>query len=242
MGNLQKVLTKEVNRKIGRAMHDYDMLADGDRVLVAVSGGVDSLVLAAVLAYWRSKAPIDYDLEIYHVEHGFYDLSPGAAATGHAVKEQLQIIELPITIVREWELKGTRTCFQCARNRRSQLFELARELGCNKIAFGHHKDDLVETLLLNIIYGGNISTMVPKQKLFNGNLHLIRPLAYVEKHEIVDIAQGLEVSPVKNPCPLADTTRRDHVREMLAKLYKEDPDIKHRIFASLGNVRLDYLL
>jgi tRNA 2-thiocytidine biosynthesis protein TtcA len=146
-------------------------------------------------------------------------------------------------ISREKDLpEQSRTCFLCARNRRSQLFDLAREQNFNKIAFGHHKDDLIETFFLNTIYSGNISTMVPRQDLFGGSLSLVRPMAYLEKHEVREIAAELGLVPVKNLCPLSEDTRREKVRTLLQGLYIDEPGAKDSVFAALANVRREYLL
>jgi len=224
-------------------MHDYSMFADGDRVLVAVSGGVDSLVLTVVLRLWLEKAPISYTLIPYHVDHGFWKDCPGVDGPQASIGRQLAAWHLPLTIAPERPISGeARTCFLCARNRRSQLFDAARDLCCNKIAVGHHKDDLIETLLLNAIYSGNLSTMVPRQDLFDGTLSLVRPLAYLEKCEVERLAEEFGVVPVKNLCPLAVDTRREKVRALLATLYAEEPKAKGSLFSALHNVRRDYLL
>ena len=236
-------LPARLNRKIGQAMHDYSMFSEGDRVMIAVSGGVDSLTLAGILAIWQRKAPISFTLAAHHIDHGFWldqdcDLNPKIALV-----PQLSGLGLPLHIVLEKDIDAdARTCFLCARNRRSQLFDLARDLDCNKIAFGHHKDDLIETFFLNTIYSGNISTMVPRQDLFGGTLSLVRPMAYLEKHEVREIAGELGLVPVKNLCPLSDDTRREKVRTMLQNLYADEPGAKDSVFASLANVRREYLL
>ena len=129
-----------------------------------------------------------------------------------------------------------------ARNRRSQLFDLAREWQMNKIALGHHKDDLVETLFLNMLYSGNISTMVPKQDLFDGELHIIRPLAYLEKKDVKKIAELAGIHPVQNYCPIEKDTRRETVRELLATIYAREPGAKRSLFSSMANVREGYML
>lgn len=236
-------LPPRLNRKIGQAMHDYSMFADGDRVLIAVSGGIDSLTLAGVLAIWQLKAPIRFALAAHHIDHGFWRTQDEAFNPAAAVGRQMQGLGLPLTIVEERTIaEEARTCFLCARNRRSQLFDLARDHGYNKIALGHHKDDLIETFLLNTIYSGNISTMVPRQDLFGGTLSIVRPLAYLEKCEVREIGAELSLEPVKNLCPLSDDTRREKVRALLQKLYDDEPGAKHSIFAALANIRQEYLL
>ena len=236
-------LPPAVNRRVGQAMHDYGMLEEGDRILLAISGGVDSLALAWLLMSWRKKAPIDYSLHAVTVDHEFWRLHEGAVSPTDSIGRQLERLGVEHRVERAWDLdEEKRSCFQCARNRRSQLFELARQCDYNKVAFGHHKDDLVETFMLNVLYSGNISTMVPRQELFDGRLTLIRPMAYLEKQEVVEIAAGVGLEPVANLCPLADDTRRERVREILADIYLREPGAKQSIFAALANVREGYLL
>jgi tRNA 2-thiocytidine biosynthesis protein TtcA len=220
------------------------MLRDGDRVLVAVSGGVDSLVLAGLLAYWRGKAPIDYELLAVHLDMGFSE-----QGFHKPVAQELERLAVPYLIertdfgARAMEAEnGKSACFHCSRQRRSRLFDLAREKKMNKIAFGHHKDDILETFFLNLLYSGNISTMVPRQDIFGGELTLIRPLAYLEKKEIVQLADAVGIRPVKNPCTLDGNSKRQAVRGILAAMYREHPGMKENIFAALGNVREGYLL
>jgi tRNA 2-thiocytidine biosynthesis protein TtcA len=236
-------LPARLNRKIGQAMHDFSMFSEGDRVLIAVSGGIDSLALAGVLKIWQRKAPIQFELTAQYIDHGFWKRQEGAADPGKAISRQLQNISLDFDVVEEWSmLEKDRTCFLCSRNRRSQLFDLAREKGYNKIALGHHKDDLIETFMLNAIYSGNISTMLPKQNLFGGTLSIVRPMAYLEKKEVCEIAGGLNVEVVKNLCHLSADTRRERVRSMLHALYQDEPAARNSLFAALANVRNDYLL
>jgi len=235
-------LPPNLNRKIGRAMGDWQMLEDGDRVLVAVSGGVDSLVAAWVLHLWRSKAPIDYQLEAVYVDNGFWTPGHGGRPPVERIGEQLKRFGLPFFGVEGWAVEDERTCFVCARNRRSQLFELARQKGFNKVALGHHKDDLIETFMINALYSGNVSTMLPRQDLFEGRLSLIRVLSYLEKNEIIEISRLVDLVPVESYCPIGDDSRRETVRSLLDHICKQVPDARNSIFSALGNVREGYML
>ncbi len=224
-------------------MHDYSMFAEGDRVLVCVSGGIDSLALACILKIWQKKAPIHFDLTALHIAHDFRKMRQGSTDPGESISRQLQNVSLKVQIAEEWVIgDADRTCFLCSRNRRSQIFDIARQQGYNKIALGHHKDDLIETFMLNAIYSGNISTMVPKQILFAGSLSIVRPMAYLGKNEVGEIASGLQLEAVESLCPLAADTRREKVRSLLQNLYEAEPAARNSLFAALANVRKDYLL
>jgi len=247
---MEDVLTSDMNRRAGRAMHTYDMLADGDRVLVAVSGGVDSLVLAWMLAFWQRKAPIAYEIIALHIDMEPEENLPGAAAG--EVRKQLARFDIGLEVVpADWrpagEMNGAaderkNICFNCSNSRRRQLFDYARRHNCSKVAFGHHQDDIIETFFINLCYAGNISTMVPRQDIFAGRLSLIRPLAFLTKKDITCIARKLDLKPIRSRCPLSENTRRMDVRNILEEVYKAIPDAKPHIFAALANVRHEYLL
>jgi len=240
-----KLLQKDINRRIGQAMHTYGMLANGDRVMIAVSGGIDSLILAWILDYWRRKAPIFYEINAVHLDMGFGD---DEYHPHRVVANQLEQMGLPHLIERtDYGPKaiqaenGKSVCYHCARLRRNRLFEIARQKGFTKIAFGHHRDDILETFFLNLLYGGNLSTMMPRQDLFNGRLTIIRPLAFVDKDEIRQIAARHNIEPVKNPCGRDGSTKRQEVRNLLTSLYRLNPRVKPNLIAALGNIRQGYL-
>ena len=235
-------LPKDINKLLGKAMHDYNMLVDGDRLLIGVSGGVDSLVVSWTLDLWRRKAPIHYDIHAVHLDLGFSQNSH------KPVEKQIKQLEIPYSIahttygIDSYTSKPDNACFNCARLRRKYLFDMAKKQGYSTIVLGHHKDDIIETLFINILYGGNISTMLPKQTLFNNSLKIIRPLAYLTKEQIYSLAKLANIVPVKNPCPMSKKSKREEVRSLLDSLYKQNPKFRNNIFSSLSNVRTDYLL
>nr|MBF0221703.1 tRNA 2-thiocytidine biosynthesis protein TtcA [Desulfobulbaceae bacterium] len=235
-------LPKDINKLVGKAMHDYTMLSEGDRLLIGVSGGVDSLVVSWLLDIWRRKAPIHYEIQTVHLDLGF------EKNAHQAVEEQLKHLNLPFTIAKtsygidSYTSAPDNACFNCARLRRNHLFDMAKDQGYSAIVLGHHKDDIIETFFLNMLYGGNISTMLPKQMLFNNSLKIIRPMSYLTKAQVYNLATIANIVPVKNPCPMSEKSKREEIRSLLDSLYKQNPSFRNTIFSSLSNVRTDYLL
>ncbi|NDY42344.1 tRNA 2-thiocytidine(32) synthetase TtcA [Dissulfurirhabdus thermomarina] len=236
-------LRKELNRLVGTAVHRYRLLEPGDRIAVAVSGGSDSLLALWFLRRWREKAPIRFSLLPVHLDMGFAGADTGALRAHLAAEGGFHMEETDYgPRAHGPENREKSPCFLCARLRRKRLFELAHRLGCNKLALGHNQDDILHTFFLNMLFGGELSTLVPRVDMFGGRLALIRPLALADKARIDRLARELGLPVVPNPCPSAGKTRREEVRRLLDGLFRRDPRIRGNLFHALSNVRPDYLL
>ena len=234
---------KAINRDIGRAIHHYDMINDGDRILVGVSGGKDSLTLIWYLKERLARIPITYELIPVYVDPGF---EGGFAEELSAwMQNQNLCLHQEFTdngIVAHSSENLENPCFLCARRRRRRLFELAEAFNCNKIAFGHHKDDIVETFFINMCYTGVMGTMCPVQPVFQGRFRIIRPLAFVDEERIRRFAADHGLPEFENPCPTARTSKRREIKDVLNYLYQGNKKIKDNIFRSLSHVNQEYLL
>lgn len=229
-----------ISKRVGKAIIDYNMLADGDKILVAVSGGKDSLTLLRVLQDRKKFVPIKYELLAMHIDMGYPKPVAGR------LEKYFKKIRIPYHIEKCEALKKTRRadidCFWCSWNRRKVLFESSHRLGFTKIALGHHMDDIVETMLLNLFFHGEISAMSPKQELFKGQLTLIRPLAYVEEYMIKRFAKSVNLPDHNCKCPNSDISQRSKMGRIIADMKKICPDVKKNIYRSLKRIKKDYLL
>jgi len=234
------LLYKSVNRPFGRALSDYAMISNGDRIIVAVSGGKDSLTLLKLLADRLTYAPIQYELFPVYVDAGFE--KSFAESLMDTVKELTGLtLRVETTQFGPDAHKRKNPCFTCSRMRRKRLFEIADELNCKSIALGHNRDDWVETLLINMFYAGEISTMLPVQYFFKGRFKVIRPLAYALSSKIQQFAKEFEFPIFENPCPSSKDSRRGDLREMLEQFYRKNPKIRGNLFHAMHNVREEYL-
>jgi len=227
------------SKKVGKAIWDYQMLKEGDRVLMAVSGGKDSLCLLRIMKERIKFVPINYEIIACHVDMGFEWVDKDVL-TRYLEKESTPFIiaQPPIG----WNRKEDYDCFWCSWNRRKALFNIAREKACTKIVFAHHMDDIIETMLLNLFFNGEIGTMTPYQEMFGGELAIIRPLAYVEEKELVRLASVLKLPVTTSACPNSITSKRTLVKNMIAELKRHNRNVKKNIFRSLNKVRQEYLL
>ena len=234
---------KALNRDIGKAIHRYAMLEDGDRIVVGLSGGADSLTMMWMLAERLPRIPINFELFPVHIDPGFEGGFSEALKTCSArFGFPLRVEHTDYGVLGHSAINRENPCFLCAHLRRKRLFEIADELACNKLALGHNKDDIIETLFLNICYSGEISTMVPFQPFFNGKITVIRPLAFADEKRIRDFAKEQNFPEFINPCPSANNSKRQEIKDTLKRLYKTNSKIKGNIFRAMSRVKLDYLL
>ncbi|MBF0527660.1 MAG: PilZ domain-containing protein [Deltaproteobacteria bacterium] len=234
----------ELTRLAGRAMHDYRMIQDNDRVLVGLSGGKDSLVLLEHLNRRLARIPISYHLVVAHLNPGYEDPIQTARLREFvgALKLEHYFEDTDFARTAHSSLNRENPCFLCARLRRQRLFELARQSNCTKVALGHHREDLIETLLLNIFYSGEISTMHPAQRFFDGLLTVIRPLCLVPEETIKQVARAWNLPVTTQACPSAHQSKRSEIKEIINTLAGKNQKVKGNMLRALSNVRTDYLL
>jgi len=244
MAELDK-LERRLLRAVSRAIEDFGLVEAGDRILVAVSGGKDSLTLLHLLQRLRRRAPVDFDLHAVNLDQG----QPGFPA--EVLEAHLRAAGVPYTmlrkdtysIVKRLVPEGKTTCPVCSRLRRGILYNAAVAAGCNKIALGHHRDDLIETLLLSALYAGVLKTMPPKLRSDDGRNVVIRPLCYAAEEDIVAFAEGMRFPVI--PCDLCGSQpnlKRKQVKRLLADLSRQNPAVKGNLLSSLGKVVPTHLL
>lgn len=247
MATAEEKLYKKIKNGVGRAIADFGLIEEGDRIAVAVSGGKDSYVLLHMLEALRKRAPINYEILAINIDSGY----PGYRAD--IIEEHLAQHGIPchmektvhFDIIREKRRPGSSYCSICARLKRGVLYTLAQKLGCNKLALGHHLDDFIETLLLNQFFVGSLKAMAAKMLADNGETTVIRPLVYIEEREIVPFAKMKGYPVVSCACPAGGSgadLQRKRMKELLATLEKENPYVKRSMLRALANVQPRYLL
>lgn len=227
-----------------KAVMDYGMISEGDRVLVGVSGGADSYALLDLLDSPMIFVP-KFSLIAVNIDMGF---DPDFIAYREMEKYFQEngygyfMEKTDIGTLSHSDFNRKNPCFLCSRLRRKRIFEIADEKGCNKIAFAHHKDDIIETLLINLFYGREISTMAPNQSVFGGKLHIIRPLAYLSEELVKKYSKERQFPTVKNACPSSENSKRIYIKKLLNHLEVDNPDIRHNIYTAMSHVKPDYLM
>jgi len=238
-------LQKRLRREMGQAIADYNMVEDGDRIMVCLSGGKDSYTMLDILLNLKQSAPINFDILAVNLdqkqpdfpEHILPDYLSSLGVDYHVIEQDTY------SVVKRVVPEGKTTCGLCSRMRRGALYAYAEEHGYNKIALGHHRDDIVETFFLNMFHGGQLKAMPAKLKSDNGKHIVIRPLAYAREKDIEEFSQlkGYPIIPC-NLCGSQDSLQRVQMKKMLTTWDREFPGRVETIFNSLKNIRPSQLL
>jgi tRNA 2-thiocytidine biosynthesis protein TtcA len=236
---------RDLIRHVGRAIADFDLISAGDHIMVALSGGKDSYGLLLLLEALRKRAPVDFKLLAVHLDQAQPGHDPAPLRSWlekHGFEHRI-VRDDTYSIVRQTVPEGKTPCSMCARLRRAILYRLADEFGCAKIALGHHRDDAVETLLLNLFFGGKLASMPARLTSDDGAHHVIRPLIYCAEKDLADFASNRKVPILPcNLCGSLPNAQRQQMKAMLSRLEVEHPNLRQTMLAALGNVHLSHLL
>lgn len=243
--SIRSTYRKKIWSKFTKAIKDFDLIQDGDKIAVGVSGGKDSLLLSKLFQELKRDKSKNFEV-------AFISMNPGFGSMDlEQFKINLEELGIPCEIfdANVWEVAFESSpdspCFLCAKMRRGVLYSKVEELGYNKLALGHHFDDLVETTLINMFYAGTTKTMIPKVKSTSGRLELIRPLIYIKENDIINFTKKNEIMAMACGCPIESgkvDSKRKEIKNLLSTLEKTNPQIKQSIFNSMKNINLDYVL
>ncbi len=247
-----KTYRKEIWSRFTRAVNDYELIRDGDRIAVCISGGKDSMLMAKLFQELHRHGRQNFEL-VYLV------MNPGYNEVNYQrILDNARLLDVPVTVFesRIFDVvasEETSPCYLCARMRRGSLYSKAKELGCNKIALGHHYDDVIETILMGMLYGGQMQTMMPKlHSIHFEGMELIRPLYLIREADIIRWANFNGLYFIRCACRLTEAlaasdepemlSKRVKVKELIASLAKEEPVIESNIFKSVENVNLSTVI
>lgn len=223
-----------------KALEDYQMIEEGDKIAVGISGGKDSLTLLYALQGLRRFYPVNFELMAVTVDLGFDNFDTTA------IREICNKLEVPYQVVSTQvaqivfeERKESNPCSLCAKMRKGALNKAIKQQHCNKVAYAHHKDDVVETMLLSLLFEGRFHTFSPKTYLENADITVIRPMIYIPEMDVIGFSRKYHLPVAKSPCPVDGHTKREYVKALLRQLNREQPGIKNRMFTAILNGNLE---
>lgn len=243
--SIRTTYKKSIWTKFVKAINDFDLIEDGDKIAIGVSGGKDSLLLVKLFHELKKDKSKNFEFKAVSLNPGFRE------SDLNNFKRNLENLNIDCAIIDTniWEIANEKAqdypCFLCAKMRRGILYRKVEEFGYNKLTLGHHFDDMIETTMINILYAGTVKTMTPKVKSSSGNLSLIRPLIYVREADIIDYTKENGIKPMNCGCTIEagkTSSKRREVKELLRSLEEQNPGIKQSIFNSMKNINLDYVL
>lgn len=231
---------QQVMSYVRRAIDDYHMIEEGDKIAVGISGGKDSLTLLYALQGLKRFYPKKFEIHAVTVDLGFQNLNLDK------IKEICEELQVEYTIVSTEiakiifeDRKESNPCSLCAKMRKGALNDAIKAAGCNKVAYAHHKDDVVETMLMSLIFEGRFHTFSPVTYLDRMDLTVIRPLMYMNEVDVIGFINKYNVPVVKSPCPADGNTKREYIKQLLRNLNLENPGVKERMFTAIqtGNLK-----
>lgn len=227
---------QQVLSVVRKAVDDYHMIEENDKIAIGISGGKDSLAMLYALHGLRRFYPQKFDIHAVTVDLGFENLNL------EKIKELCAVLGVEYTIVQTdiakivfEDRKESNPCALCAKMRKGALNQAIKEAGCNKVAYAHHKDDVVETMLMSLIFEGRFHTFSPVTYLDRMDLKVIRPLIYMNEADVIGFVHKYDVPVVKSPCPADGHTKREYVKKLLRQLNQENPGVKARMFTAIQN-------
>lgn len=222
-----------------RAIDDYNMIDEGDKIAVGVSGGKDSLALLYALSGLRRFYPKKFELEAITVSMGYKEADFSAVARlCEELDVEYTVVETDIAEILFEERKESNPCSLCAKLRKGAFNNKAKENGCNKKAYAHHYDDVIETMLMSLLYEGRFHCFSPVTYLDRSDITLIRPLIYVDEQDIINFKNAYQLPVVDNPCPVDGYTKREYVKQLIKTLDKDSTGLRERLFTSIRESNL----
>ncbi|MDE6944660.1 MAG: tRNA 2-thiocytidine(32) synthetase TtcA [Lachnospiraceae bacterium] len=223
-----------------KAIDDYHMIQAGDEIAIGISGGKDSLTLLYALQGLRRFYPHPFKLCAVTVDLGFDNLKLDK------ISELCEDLDVPYHIIHTYiakiifeDRRESNPCSLCAKMRKGALNDAMKAIGCNKVAYAHHKDDVVETMMMSLIYEGRFHTFRPVTYLDRTDITVIRPLVYMNEADVIGFVNKYEVPVVKSPCPADGHTKREYIKNLVQKINLESPGVKERMFTAIQNGKLD---
>ena len=221
---------------VRRAIDDYHMIEEGDNIAIGVSGGKDSLALLHAMHGLQRFYPKKFTIHAVTVDLGFHTQNlDGIIQICEGLGVPYHIVKTDIGKIIFEDRKESNPCSLCAKMRKGALNDAMKELGCNKIAYGHHKDDVVTTMLMSLIFEGRFHTFSPVTYLDRMDMTVIRPMMYVHEADIKGFINKYDIPVVKSPCPADKNTKREYINQLVAQLNKENPGVKDRMFTAIVN-------
>ncbi len=231
---------QQVYSLVRKAIDDYNMIAQGDKIAVGISGGKDSLTLLCALQGLRRFYPLSFELCAVTVDLGFDNLNlDKIKELCNSYDVEYHIIKTDIAKVIFDERKESNPCSLCAKMRKGALNDAMKAIGCNKVAYAHHKDDVVETMMMSLVYEGRFHTFRPVTYLDRTDITVIRPLIYMNEADVIGFVNKNNIPVVKSPCPADGHTKREYIKELVRSINKEAPGVKERMFTAVQGGKLE---